>query len=147
MRRTWEDVHSRIWASPLFNGPGGKFIVVLATLGQETKRIVWATGQCNHVSLDEQCSVQLRDRMEEHVRLEVIGGGEVRGDYKTCTFYIWGESPEYGREPDREKTVEEFDQFFTNWKAIDGEPPEGVFDYYLEACRERRDSRKQSSSS
>lgn len=129
MRRTWEDIHSRIVAGPLFCGPGGKFIVVLAKLGQETKRIIWATGLCNHISLDEQCSVQLVDRMDIFPHLEVIGGGEVRGDLKTFTFYVWGESPEYGREPDREKTVEEFDQYFLNWKAVGTPPPAGVFKY------------------
>ncbi len=129
MSKAWEKVRSRIIASCLYNGGGGKFIVVLATTPQEeTKRIVWATGLCNHVSLAEECGLRLEDFAED-VRLEVVGGGEVRGDLKTFTFYVWGESPEYGREPEREKTVEEFDNYFLNWKAVGTPPSEGVFKY------------------
>ena len=124
----WDEIRSNIMASYLFCGPGGKFIVIQAMRGTETKRIVWATGLCNHVSLDEQCHAQL-PQGDDNVRFEVIGGGEIRGHLKSFTFYVWGESPEYGAEPNRQETVQIIDQFFLNWKAVGTAPPEGIFKY------------------
>lgn len=141
----WKYLCLRVATDCFINGPGGKFIVVRVTKGDEAKRIIWATGLCNHVSLVEECEVRLGNKFDANI--EVLGGGEIRANHKTLTYYLWGESPEYGAEIDREQTIAYMNEQIIGWSAIGTEPPEGTFDYYLEACRENRARQKLGSKS
>lgn len=140
--KSWEyDVSSLIMTSYLINGPGGKFVVVRVNQGDKEKRLIWATGLCNHVSLVEECEMRLRDGWDdphEYIEVYTLGGGEIRANHQTRTYYLWGESLEYGMEPDRAQTVADLNEQMIGWTAVGMEPPEGTFDYYLEACRINR---------
>ena len=94
----------------------GKFIVAEVRINDTKKLVVRALKNCKyHFDIETKLRAEVRSL---GMMAWCIGGGKYRIDNDRKTLLIWSESGEFGREPDRNKTVEMLQRAFPEFTII-----------------------------
>ncbi len=95
---------------------GEKFIVAEVRINDHKKLVIRALSKCKyHFDIENKLRAEVRPL---GLMAWCVGGGKYRIDSNQKTILIWSESGEFGREPDRNKTVEMLQQAFPEFVVI-----------------------------
>lgn len=95
---------------------GEKFIVAEVRINDIKKLVIRALNKCKyHFDIETKLRAEVRPL---GLMAWCVGGGKYRIDNDLKTLLIWSESGEFGREPDRNKTVEMLQRAFPEFTII-----------------------------